>query len=665
MANSPHSPLPYTGGTPEPLDLSRSTTTSYTGMPSHTEDTNRFSQSSQSLSRKGFRHSTHLIPAPALPAGKRFRTFEPWYMHITVVIFVPLVMLCLGAALETATMISGRNQGFPVPQKNVFGTISTQFLLSFFPTVLIIPFAFVWRELDWTLRWYQPYVVLWNGNAKAEESLLLDYVELGPFLGMFRALRYKHRLIFWSSLTAMATYIFQPLTGSVFQLRYNPQSWGSNVTSIRQIGLSPDVLDLNAFAASAGFAEAAAFNNLDDPPFVHGGWATAEFIFPTDAFLNGSMTVNTTGIQTKVNCANPASTTVQPLDGDGFNVSYTSTDGCIPDSTVINASIASQQYGVVDAGCPDAASLNITFRPVMFWYFHIRDDNNQGEAKGVFCKPSIAATQVTASAGLSDGKLLNNVTFSGNYVTENNVTGGELGGKAFNGVLFDNSTDPFIQARSIAIKGGIPGAVFRLASQKGLQATFDLPNGLLDLTSTVYTQHLSLAAKTNFFLSQNSTLPAEMTAFLPRLVIDPFPAHTLAIALFLIGLIGIFLHIFARRQRRKLLLSAPPGSIASIVALTSRSGFGELLLPYDDEHTLEKKLDGLRFRLDRRTGAIVAEDEEPFEYGMEGDDAKLSLLGNQRQRPASIPHTPSSSQLAYQTATGYPPWVGPVKSYNP
>lgn len=61
------------------------------------------------------------------------------------------------------------------------------------------------------------------------------------------------------------------------------------------IGLAPDIRDLSAFVAAAGFAEAAAFHGLPDPPFITGGWATAEFLVrishkteptPTDSFLS-------------------------------------------------------------------------------------------------------------------------------------------------------------------------------------------------------------------------------------------------------------------------------------------------------------------------------------------------------------------------------------------
>jgi hypothetical protein len=71
-------------------------------------------------------------------------------------------------------------------------------------------------------------------------------------------------------------------------------------------------------------------------------------------------------------------------------------------------------------------------------------------------------------------------------------------------------------------------------------------------------------------------------------------------------------------------LTSRPGSIAAIVSLTARSGFGELLVPYDDDRSIAQKLEGLTFRIDRRTGAIVADDK--WRYDMKQDDTTTSLL---------------------------------------
>lgn len=126
--------------------------------------------------------------------------------------------------------------------------------------------------------------------------------------------------------------------------------------------------------------------------------------------------------------------------------------------------------------------------------------------------------------------------------------------------------------------------------------------------------------------------------------------------LILTGLIGLPLMVRHRVQRRRLLLATPPGSIASIVALTGRSGFGELLLPYDDALTLERRLDGLRFRLDARTGAIVADDTLAGARG-DAQGAMTALMsGGGADEPPDTGFAESSTLLAQQVAAGTLPW---------
>ena len=78
----------------------------------------------------------------------------------------------------------------------------------------------------------------------------------------------------------------------------------------------------------------------------------------------------------------------------------------------------------------------------------------------------------------------------------------------------------------------------------------------------------------------------------------------------MVALFGAAIHILHRRDRMHVYLTHPPGSIAASTALAYHSGFGELLLPYDDDETMARNLRALRFGFDQRTGAIYAEDLE-------------------------------------------------------
>jgi hypothetical protein len=110
------------------------------------------------------------------------------------------------------------------------------------------------------------------------------------------------------------------------------------------------------------------------------------------------------------------------------------------------------------------------------------------------------------------------------------------------------------------------------------------------------------------------------------------PAHALATLCLLAAVVTIVLHSLHYRKRRNVYLPHPPGSIGSAVALTSRSGFGELLMPYDNEAAMSRALAPLRFCLDSRTGAIVVDDSAIAQVSEESaqaarDETLATLMG--------------------------------------
>lgn len=88
--------------------------------------------------------------------------------------------------------------------------------------------------------------------------------------------------------------------------------------------------------------------------------------------------------------------------------------------------------------------------------------------------------------------------------------------------------------------------------------------------------------------------------------------HILAILLLLTGIILSYLFQVHSKQHRKLHLTDRPTTLGVVGALLSRSRVAELLDPRDTNEEIEKKLSGLRFGIDKETGAIESTGQNVF-----------------------------------------------------
>lgn len=200
------------------------------------------------------------------------------------------------------------------------------------------------------------------------------------------------------------------------------------------------------------YVQAAVANNLTDPPFVNKNWTTADFVvssvipkifrhvtifsleFPTETYLNGTMVVNTTGVRTTVDCSAPQAISLGTISTANFTITSTAQNNC-PITVTFDPRSATQQYGVSNVPCSTSASLNVTFQPVFFWFFHENERTGAPEAGGVFCSPFIELFYVKASADLSSGALVGvqPVTEVTKDNFPNNVTDAPQNQMAFNG----------------------------------------------------------------------------------------------------------------------------------------------------------------------------------------------------------------------------------------
>lgn len=589
-------------------------------------------------------NSTHLIPTPGEDEQRPPR-YVPWGLRPWLVFTLCFLMVAMGIGIEIGWHFSTVNNGFGVRQDNVFDFIAPSFLISFVPIVLIFPIARLWATADWGIQYVQPYIMLANGNAQAEDSVLLDYMPLNRFQAIFVSARRKHWLVNASINTVFIAALFQPLAGSLFSLDMRSHTEAFRTYSTQIIGLSSNNSLVEAFSASAGFIDAATYNSLPDPSYVYAGWAVPNLKTEgTPAASATYITFNTSAVLSSPNCENPSILNLDTPTGTPlYIINATAADGC-SGSVGFTPTVADEQFGVsqVDAtSCGLSNQTDTGLLPVIFWFYNVRlGDQGQStpEAKAVICRPSIALRNVQAKLNMSSMSI-DTIVDLGAFSATNNVTSGSLEGKAYNGVIFSNISSAILKARATSIQIGLLGSIYRSASQTTelLDSLFSSEDGFLNLTQQIYTQFLAVAAKSVYLIQiqEEEPITAYATAQVQRLVIDTLAAHFLAMGLLTVGVVGAIIHYLHLPYRRRLHLTAPPGSIATSVALAFHSGFGDRLRPYDDDKSMMRKLSNFRFVTDTRTGAIIAEelnhDEDSMELGpLDQDKDTVALLHDER-----------------------------------
>ena len=206
--------------------------------------------------------------------------------------------------------------------------------------------------------------------------------------------------------------------------------------------------------------------------------------------------------------------------------------------------------------------------------------------------------------------------------------------------------DRFVDARAIAVRAALPNAMNKDAASnpRGMASSLRDISGQLDRVKKIYTQYLTIAAKSYGFIPGKSTATPVIQTWIPRIWMDKFASHTLASLLIFVAIYLSILQYAHRKQRSRLFLAGPTGSIAFNVSMTSSAKFGLLLNAGDTEADLERKLQGMRFGIEHSTGQVIVEREdknhiagyvkEEMRRAQEGvryhEDVRASLLSNER-----------------------------------
>jgi hypothetical protein len=169
------------------------------------------------------------------------------------------------------------------------------------------------------------------------------------------------------------------------------------------------------------------------------------------------MQVNTTAVRTNLQCSNPISSTLDKTNPNNFTLTATSKEGCALGPIFFNPADANQRYNVTNV--PNCAALPETdpeFQPLFFWFWQSAALATGGGANavGVFCVPSLQLFDVVANASLESG-FLTDVAPVDDYPAANNVTGGWLQGRAFNGCVTPRAPVHPLGSRCVAFQADL------------------------------------------------------------------------------------------------------------------------------------------------------------------------------------------------------------------
>jgi hypothetical protein len=163
---------------------------------------------------------------------------------------------------------------------------------------------------------------------------------------------------------------------------------------------------------------------------------------------------------------------------------------------------------------------------------------------------------------------------------------------------------------------------------RGMASSLRDISGQLNRVKKIYTQYLTIAAKSNFFVPVSSTVEPVVETWMPRFWVDRLAAHVLATLLIAAAVTMAILQYVHRKDRRRLYLAGPPGSIASDVSMTSSARFGLLLNAGDNEKDLERKLHGMRFGIEHSTGQIIVEREDGSDLARFVEEERRRAMGD-------------------------------------
>ncbi|KIJ42840.1 hypothetical protein M422DRAFT_779902 [Sphaerobolus stellatus SS14] len=591
--------------------------------------------------------SSVLVPGKLVPNGVRgvlISSWTPMPLRLWFGMSIIVLSLIISAALIAGVQLS-KSQGWKI--SNIMSATEgfLHYAIILPPAALAITICTIWKWTDNYIKRMQPFIELAHGNSPGSRSILLDYSQRHPIIGISLGTVKRHYLVVLSSVIVVTTLALQPLMGSIFAIQSvehmvpgvsitNPSIPGFNFTD-------------TAFLTAAQFLQAKSLYNISFPKFINENWAIGDFDIPTSfAGRNGSLQVNTTAYSSNMtSCRNVPTTNVTFNETSSvYNMEEIQLDSnCKLNTTLLlelwedlNLDFGSSigpavciETNQTEILTPTGANILLALQPVVF-FLPISPPYNESDELPVaviYCQPTLELMNATVEVDLTNGNFTvlqaTKDTQANTFTDSNNL----LHGHVLNGLIVAsvfNRSDPLSNVfsdpentqhpLSSNYLNGPPtlmGAINQAA--QGTPGGFDTgirDGSLVDVIQDYYSMYLTLAAKQLYFTKGNGTLQAVVRLSESRLFVTPLAAYLLTAILLGNAIMGAIVHLAHKRARRMAPFPRQPNTLAAAFALTLDSNVGDIVKGYDDNETLDETLGNRVFFLDKTTGGIHVENDE-------------------------------------------------------
>ena len=237
-----------------------------------------------------------------------------WYLWRCI--FLVWIFIVLIAALEALSYTSGLHGGVADADSQIF------YLWQYVPTAIFVGLSVLWAGLDYFVKQLAPWSAMSRGFARAEQTLLVDYLSPMSPITIWRSIRHKHLAVTTAVVGSLLLKLLAVLSTALFEMRQLPSAKHTAVFQITDqfSSINLDLTTEDSRPVDTAFAILG--QNLTYPAGSNDQHAVQSFLPTDDTLVNATLTARVDVFSSALSCE-----TISTIHNYGFGYSPSGADG--------------------------------------------------------------------------------------------------------------------------------------------------------------------------------------------------------------------------------------------------------------------------------------------------------------------------------------------------